>query len=60
MNTKEHETYLKEMKELTEKLLKSKKASQDFYKSVGIHTKSGNLTAVYKSAKVIGLKTVKV
>lgn len=59
MNTKEHQQYLKDLKALTESLLKSKQKSQDFYISVGIHTKSGNLSSRYSSSAKIGFRTSK-
>lgn len=59
MTTKEHEQYIKELKSLTAKLLKSKEESQRFYKSAGIHTNSGNLTSGYKVTSKIGFTTAK-
>jgi hypothetical protein len=60
MNNKEHKEYLNELRTLTSKLLESKEASADFYKSAGIHTKSGNLRGVYTSASnPIGYKPSK-
>lgn len=60
MNNKEHKEYLNELRALTSKLLESKEASESFYKSAGIHTKSGNLRGVYTSANTtIGYKTSK-
>lgn len=59
MSEKEHKEYLLELKSLTEKLLKSKKRSQDFYKSAGIHTKSGNISSAYCETVKIGFKVSK-
>lgn len=56
MNTKEHQKYMKDLKALTEKLLNSKEKSQEFYKSVGIHTKSGKLSSNYSSNTKIGFR----
>lgn len=60
MENKEHREYIKDLKSLTEKLLKSKKESESFYVSAGIHTKTGRLTHVYnESTTKIGFKTSK-
>lgn len=59
MSDKEHKEYLLELKSLTEKLLKSKEDSQEFYKSAGIHTKSGNISSVYSETTKIGFKVSK-
>lgn len=57
MSNKEHNEYLNELRALTSELLKSKEASENFYKSAGIHTKNGNLRGVYTStSNVIGYK----
>lgn len=52
--------YIKDLKSLTNKLLKSKEDSKKFYVSAGIHTKTGRLTSVYSStSNKIGFKTSK-
>lgn len=56
MNSKEHKEYIEALKVLTSELLESKEASQKFYKSAGIHTKSGNLTTNYNSNKIVGYR----
>lgn len=49
MNTIEHIQYIKELKNLTQELLKSKEKSQDFFISAGILTKNGTLSSIYKN-----------
>lgn len=56
MNNKEHKKYIEELRAVASKLLESKEASANFYKSAGIHTKSGNLRSIYTSTN-IGYKT---
>ena len=59
MTAKEHEQYIKDLKNLTGKLLSSKTKSAEFYQSAGIHTKSGKLANAYKESNRIGFKVSK-
>lgn len=56
MTAKQHKEYIKELKAVTAKLMESKEASQEFYISIGIHTKEGKLHPTYNPSK-IGYKT---
>lgn len=58
MSSKKHKQYIEELKAIAKEILSSKEKSAEFFKTVGIHTKSGNLTSAYTSPKV-GFKTAK-
>lgn len=49
MSSKEHKKYIKEIKVYTSTLLKSESATKAFFQSIGILTKSGNLTSAYSN-----------
>lgn len=60
MTDKEHQEYIKQLRAVTSKLLATKKASQAFYISAGIHDEKGNLNSMYTSEKAtIGYTTEK-
>lgn len=49
MNDKEHKAYLKEFKEFSSKITKSKKEAQSFLIRSGINTRSGRLSKPYRA-----------
>lgn len=53
MTDKNHEKHLEKMQTLAKDLISSKKKSEDFFKSVGIHDQDGNLARQYKTEEIL-------
>lgn len=53
MTDKQHDKHLEKMQTLAKDLISSKKKSEDFFKSVGIHDQDGNIARQYKTDETL-------